>query len=823
MKVSVKWSGKKFDDIELDVTQPGLVFKTQLYTLTGVEPDRQKIMIKGGTLKDDTDLSALGLKEGHQFLMMGTAGALPQAPKEAVKFVEDMTETQIAQALKVPPGLVNLGNTCYMNATLQCLRAIPQLQHAMKALPSNFSSTDPRSNLSTSLSKLFSELESSGTSVTPLIFLQFLRTAFPQFNEQNNHGFMQQDAEECWGEVISALADKVPGLDSSNKVVEGKKFVDQFMTGEMISTMKCNDAPDESPAVSMSTFRQMKVNIGAGVSTYMISDMQAGLTETLEKNSETLGRSAVYTKKSELTRLPYYLTVNLVRFQWKPSERIKAKILKKVKFPFELDLSPLCTLDLQEKLRPAKLRLKEVDEKKANEKKLKKQKLDDDAKMDVDTQAKDHVTICKEIGVDESLIGDVGCNVSGQYELVAVLTHVGRAADSGHYIGWAKNEKGEWWKFDDDNVSLVSEEEITKLEGGGDWHTEALKLVLQSVAPGVKVSHLCKLGDDYIMQQTSTVFNKQKSIEKGIAFPTCVSVNEIVNNYSPIINSAEDLTLKEGDMVKVELGVHIDGYIATLAHTVILNPNPSVPVTGKHADVVAAAYFAAEAAVRLVKYGGNSLDVVNAVNTVAQTFGVKPVQGTSSFLMKRYILESPNQEIPNGHESSDLEELIFGLNEVYSINILMSTGPGTSREATSITPTLLQRDVEKVYPFKLKASRAAFNDIVSHFSVLPFSIRALTDLDPKHKMGLQEGLNHQVYFGRPVLTESKGELVAQVKVTVMITPTGTLRLTPGLMPPYIQSAYSLDGTPIAALMKTDVRVAKAKVPGVSSGSAMDMS
>jgi hypothetical protein len=49
--VSVKWSGKKFDDIELDVSQPGLVFKTQLYTLTGVEPDRQKIMIKGGTLK----------------------------------------------------------------------------------------------------------------------------------------------------------------------------------------------------------------------------------------------------------------------------------------------------------------------------------------------------------------------------------------------------------------------------------------------------------------------------------------------------------------------------------------------------------------------------------------------------------------------------------------------------------------------------------------------------------------------------------------------------------------------------------------------------
>ncbi|KAJ3048326.1 deubiquitinating enzyme, partial [Rhizoclosmatium hyalinum] len=60
---SVKWAGKKFDDIEVDVSQPGLVFKSQLFALTAVEPDRQKILIKGGTLKDDTDMASIGLKE----------------------------------------------------------------------------------------------------------------------------------------------------------------------------------------------------------------------------------------------------------------------------------------------------------------------------------------------------------------------------------------------------------------------------------------------------------------------------------------------------------------------------------------------------------------------------------------------------------------------------------------------------------------------------------------------------------------------------------------------------------------------------------------
>ena len=47
----MKWSGKKFDDIELNLDEPGLVFKAQLFALTGVEPDRQKIIVKGGMLK----------------------------------------------------------------------------------------------------------------------------------------------------------------------------------------------------------------------------------------------------------------------------------------------------------------------------------------------------------------------------------------------------------------------------------------------------------------------------------------------------------------------------------------------------------------------------------------------------------------------------------------------------------------------------------------------------------------------------------------------------------------------------------------------------
>lgn len=60
----------------------------------------------------------------------------------------------------------------------------------------------------------------------------------------------------------------------------------------------------------------------------MLSDIAKGLEEKIEKNSPTLDRSASYTKKSKITRLPAYLAVNFVRFQWKPEINAKAKILK---------------------------------------------------------------------------------------------------------------------------------------------------------------------------------------------------------------------------------------------------------------------------------------------------------------------------------------------------------------------------------------------------------------------------------------------------------------------------------------------------------------
>ncbi|XP_067625412.1 ubiquitin carboxyl-terminal hydrolase 14 [Eurosta solidaginis] len=461
-KVKVKWGRELFPDIEANTDEDPLLFKAQLYALTGVAPERQKVMCKGGILKDNE--WNLQLKDGATVLLLGSREQVPEEPITPVKFIEDMNEAEMATAMELPPGLTNLGNTCYMNATVQCLHAVPELREALEKY--RVDSEDPGSMstaMTTAMKSVFKQME-RGNVVTPILLLQTLHRASPQFSQVGENGtYRQQDANECWSELLKMMQQKIPA--SNDKATEDStikkynSFIEQYFGGTFEVKMSCTETEDEETTMAKEQFLQLSCFISTEVK-YMHNGLKSRMKEQLVKRSETLGRDATYIRTSLISRLPAYLTIQFVRFQYKGKEGINAKVLKDIKFPMEFDAFELCTSELQNKLCPMRAKFKEAEDK----------HLETDIKAIArDSAAADEKD--KKIETEDYWFSDdPGSNNSGYYTLQAVLTHKGRSSSSGHYVAWVKHSGDIWFKFDDDVVTSVTADDILRLSGGGDWH-----------------------------------------------------------------------------------------------------------------------------------------------------------------------------------------------------------------------------------------------------------------------------------------------------------------------------------------------------------------
>mmetsp|Transcript_2900 Transcript_2900/g.18145 ORF Transcript_2900/g.18145 Transcript_2900/m.18145 type:complete len:192 (+) Transcript_2900:890-1465(+) len=144
--------------------------------------------------------------------------------------------------------------------------------------------------------------------------------------------------------------------------------------------------------------------------------------------------------------------------------------------------------------------------------------------------------------------------------------------------------------------------------------------------------------------------------------------------------------------------------------------------------------------------------------------------------MKRYIIDGNKVVLNKPTPEMKVEDDEFEENEVYAVDVVMSTGEGKTKMLDEKLTTVYKRALDQEYSLKLKASRAVFSEINKRFPAMPFTTRALSSIQGM-RLGLSECVNHDLLLPYPVLWEKPNELVAQFKSTVLLMSNGSDKVT----------------------------------------------
>ena len=250
----------------------------------------------------------------------------------------------------------------------------------------------------------------------------------------------------------------------------------------------------------------------------------------------------------------------------------------------------------------------------------------------------------------------------------------------------------------------------------------ALALAISKCVAGADVYETCQHIDNFIGEELLKVCNskKSKSLERGVAFPCCLAVNEVAGHFSPM---KDDTTkLKDGDLVSIDLGAHMDGYACLAAHTLMIGGAGK----GRQADAILAAHNALQACCKVIQPGVKNTVLTDKIQAICNQYECEPLHGVLSYKNKRHMVDGGdcimNKLIPD-QKPKDWE---LAPGDVLVLDIYASTGNGVTRTAETRT-TVYKRELDVQYSLKSKHSRTFLTLVNQKYPTMPFSIAGFED------------------------------------------------------------------------------------------------
>ena len=244
-------------------------------------------------------------------------------------------------------------------------------------------------------------------------------------------------------------------------------------------------------------------------------------------------------------------------------------------------------------------------------------------------------------------------------------------------------------------------------------------------------------------------------------FPAQSSRNHVAAHYCS--SPQDELAYEEGDCVKVDLGVHVDGYVADTATTVDLSEDGRwKPLIQSSSDALAAAISSVEDGMPVGKIGA-------AIERMIMAAGFQPVRNLTGHGLGRWKVHTPPQ-IPNYGEHGG-GRLAEGM--VFAIEPFASTGRGFIEERGRAEVFMMVRPPRKAKGLDKDVLRA-----IEDWRGLPIARRYFLDHDTEAVEDTLQKLARQGSLMRyPPLVEREGVMVAQTEHTMYLGPTGVEVLT----------------------------------------------
>lgn len=263
----------------------------------------------------------------------------------------------------------------------------------------------------------------------------------------------------------------------------------------------------------------------------------------------------------------------------------------------------------------------------------------------------------------------------------------------------------------------------------------ARDLGVRAIAPGVERRAVAEKIESFIRSQGAEP-----------AFPANLSRNVEAAHYTPSIDDTG--TFDEGDLVKVDVGAHIDGAIADTAATV------EVGGGRRHESLKRAVDEAVLAGIARIRPGGAIDDVSRAIEASIHARGFRPIQDLTGHKIDRYLLHA-HKAVPNvgGMSGERFEE-----GEIVAIEPFATNGVGHIANGPFGNIQRFRRDPGSSDP--------VLANLFSRFRTLPFTVRWCPE--PAEQHALRRARKHlQLY---PIFLERAGGLVAQAEHTILVGP-----------------------------------------------------